>query len=128
MAPIGTAAGASLGHVQVSPDADGTVRRLPLVVQIGETPVPALSLQAAARLPAPAAGRTTRSMPGDLLFAGRPIPIDDFAQTRINYGGPPSHRPALLGAPTVPGVSYVDVLNGSFDPARRRRQDGLRGA
>jgi adenylate cyclase len=85
-------------------------------VQIGEAPLPALSLPAAAAfLRRPRAYEEIG--PQALLFAGRPIPIDDLAQTRINYGGPPSHRPELIGAPTVPGVSYVDVLNGSFDPA-----------
>jgi adenylate cyclase len=112
--PALTAAGASTGHVQVAPDADGSVRRLPLVVAVRGAPVPALSLQGAA-----AYLRRQRAVdalePRAVLFAGRRIPTDDHVQTRVNYAGPPSHRPALLGPPTVPGVSYLDVLNGGFD-------------
>jgi adenylate cyclase len=109
-----TAAGAKVGHVQASPDNDGTVRRLPLVIVVQGQQVPALSLQAAA-----AFLRRVRPYdaiePNEVLFAGRQVPTDDHVQTRINYAGPPSHRPALTGAVTVPGVSYVDVLNNTFD-------------
>jgi adenylate cyclase len=112
--PALTAAGASTGHVQAAPDADGTLRRLPLVVAVRGAPVPALSLQAAAAfLRRPRAFDALE--PRSVLFAGRQIPTDDHVQTRVNYAGPPSHRPALLGPPTVPGVSYLDVLNGGFD-------------
>jgi adenylate cyclase len=112
--PSLTAAGASIGHVQAAPDADGTVRRLPLVVTVRGAPVPALSLEAAA-----AFLRRPRAVdalePRSVLFAGRQIPTDAHVQTRVNYAGPPSHRPALISPPTVPGVSYVDVLQGGFD-------------
>jgi adenylate cyclase len=112
--PALTAAGAVTGHVQAAPDNDGTVRRLPLVISVRGQALPALSMQAAAaflRRPRP----FDAVEPSAVLFAGRRIPTDDHVQTRVNFAGPPSHRPALTGAVTVPGVSYVDALNNTFD-------------
>ncbi|MDQ3702370.1 MAG: adenylate/guanylate cyclase domain-containing protein, partial [Chloroflexota bacterium] len=101
-------------HIQTSPDADGTVRRLPLVVSVRDELIPAVALQGAAaylRRPRPFDDLGA----GYVLFAGRRIPTDSTAQVLINYVGPPSHRPALLPDMPVPGVSFVDVLQNTFD-------------
>ncbi len=101
-------------HIQTSLDADGTVRRLPLVVSARDELIPAMALQAAAaylRRPRPFDDLGA----GYVLFAGRRIPTDPAYQVLINYLGPPSHRPALLPDTPVPGVSFKDVLQGTFD-------------
>ncbi|MGH2367927.1 MAG: CHASE2 domain-containing protein, partial [Chloroflexota bacterium] len=114
--PIPLLAGrvSALGHIHASPGSDGTVRHLPLIAAIQGETVPSLSLQAAAaylRRPRPfdALG------PDYVFFAGRPIPTDEHYQVRINYLGPPSHRPDQVASPTVPTVSFSDVLDGTFD-------------
>ncbi len=109
------AAAGQLGHANVLPDVDGTVRRVPLVLEIQGQPYPALSLALASVYlrhtqsldvpPGPADGR--------LLAAGRVIPIDVHYRMLVHYAGPPSHA---AGASTYPLVSFVDVLEGRADP------------
>lgn len=113
--PTPTLADASqgLGHVNVIPDRDGFVRRIPLFVREGETPVPALSMAAYLEY--------LRMLPemveiegNTLRFAGRTIPIDDAGQMLVYYFGAPSH-PGQPG--TFPVYSLVDVVEGRVDPA-----------
>ena len=114
--PLPEFAGAAtaLGHIHPIVDVDGAVRRLPLVARIEGRGVPALALQAAAsylRRPRAVDGEGANS----LTFAGRSIPTDAHYVTTVNFLGPPSHLPAQIGAGPVPVVSFVDVLNGTFD-------------
>jgi len=104
---------ALLGHIHPFPDGDGTVRRMPLFVDIAGKPVPALSLQAAAAyLRRPQA--IEQIGPGYLYFGGRPLPTDDHYRALVNFQGPPSHLPDRIRGP-VPVISFIDVLNGTFD-------------
>lgn len=108
------AAGAlALAHAHTSPDPDAIVRRTPLLAKAGDEELPALSL----------AGQqkylrrekiVEAKAPGFLYAGGRPIPVDPFGQMIINYVGPASHQPEVRPGP-VPVVSYVDVLQGTFD-------------
>ncbi|HEX2033539.1 MAG TPA: adenylate/guanylate cyclase domain-containing protein [Chloroflexota bacterium] len=105
---------AGVGHIHISPDADGAVRRLPLIASRYGEIIPSISLQAAAAY-------LRRAQPYDALgvgqvhVAGRPVPTDDQYQVLINYLGPPSHRPELLPNPPLSAVSFSDVLAGTFD-------------
>lgn len=105
---------AALAHIHPEVDRDGAVRRLTLLVEVQGREVPALSLQAAAlHLRRPAAvdakGR------GFVAFAGRTIPTDDYYRVTINFLGIPSHLAEAPEPGPVPTVSFVDVLNGTFD-------------
>ncbi|MBI4306488.1 MAG: adenylate/guanylate cyclase domain-containing protein [Chloroflexi bacterium] len=111
-------AAAALGHVNIDPDGDGTVRRQQLVISNLGQEVPSLALAAAARylrrptaLEGPAASDALR-------FAGRAIPIVDGRRgMQINYAG----APIQPGRPSpFPVVSFVDVLRGNADLASLR--------
>jgi len=95
---------AGLGIVNVLPDGDGVVRRVPLAVQKNDRQVEALSLQVLRRylgLP--------REPPGELdagLFVAGPlaIPVDRWGRMIVRFVGEPG---------TFPTVSYADVLAGT---------------
>jgi adenylate cyclase len=107
-------AAAAEGTVNVTTDRDTVVRNLPLLLQAGEETIPALALTTVARF-------IRRSAPLDeqpgsevVYAAGRSIPITRGGSLTINFLGPPS-LPERGGA--VPIISFVDVLNGTFDLA-----------
>jgi adenylate cyclase len=103
----------ALAAIHPAPDVDGTVRKMPLLVTMKGEVVPTLSLQAAASyLRRPRA--VERAGDGFVDLASRAIPVDANFQAIINFEGPPSHRPDLRPGP-VPALSFVDVLNGTFD-------------
>ncbi|MBN2303594.1 MAG: adenylate/guanylate cyclase domain-containing protein [Anaerolineae bacterium] len=107
------AAAMGLGHVNVIPDTDGFVRRIPLFVREGDRPVPALGLAAYLEY--------LRLLPEMVTFedqwvrfAGRDLPVDDYGQMLVYYFGEPSHA----GEPgTFPVYSLVDVVQGRVNPS-----------
>ncbi|MBI4319784.1 MAG: adenylate/guanylate cyclase domain-containing protein [Chloroflexi bacterium] len=106
-------AAVAVGHVNVHPDGDGTVRRQQLVISSQGQEVPSLALMAAARyLRRPSALEGPPSM-GTLPFAGRAVPIVDGRRgMQINYAGAPYQpdRPSPFAV-----VSFVDILRGKAD-------------
>jgi adenylate cyclase len=99
----------NVGHANIVPDPDGTVRRLPLVVRdnAGQT-YPAFSL---------AVLHALFSMPlppeypledGTIYALARDIPVEPFYNLRINFAPEAESRPY---------ISYGDVINGDFDPS-----------
>jgi adenylate cyclase len=100
---------ADIGHVNVIPDSDGKVRRLPLVVKDKDgNYYPSLSLAVLyimANMPLP---ETYVRENGNLHLLLRDVPVDSDYNLRINYSAPPGERPYL---------SYGDVIAGDFDPA-----------
>ena len=99
----------NIGHANVVPDPDGTVRRLPLIVkdEAGQT-YPALTL---------AVLHTLFSMPlpeeyskedGVVHLLARDIPVDSSYNVRINFAPVSESRPY---------ISYGDVIRGDFDPS-----------
>jgi adenylate cyclase len=115
LAPQPTIATAGqLGHVNVIPDIDGTVRRVPLVLDIQGRHYPALSLALASlylRRPQPL-DAPPDPLSGWLRAAGRVIPVDEHSHMLVHYAGAPSSRE---GGP-YRLVSFVDVLDGHADP------------
>ncbi len=97
------------GHVNIIPDNDGKVRRLPLVVRDRDGQnYPSFSL---------AILHSLFSMPfpdeyvrqnGALNLLARDIPVDSGYHLRVNYSAEAASRPYL---------SYGDVIRGDFDPS-----------
>jgi adenylate cyclase len=107
-APLEQAA-SSVGHANVVPDGDGTVRRLPLIASSssGQT-YPSLTLAVLHRL-------FSMTLPSDypihngmVNLLARDIPVDAAYNLRINFAAASEYRPY---------VSYGDVISGNFDPS-----------
>ena len=95
----------AVGHASVLPDEDGTVRRLPLLIQNGDESEPALSLAAVSsylRLPEI---NVTPDEDNYLPFAGRLIPLDDAYGMLINYHG------NSVWSSEYEAIPYADVLD-----------------
>jgi adenylate cyclase len=97
----------SIGHVNIVPDPDGKVRRIPLIVQQkdGNT-YPELSVAALFTLfhKTPPADYPLTNNKLNLLM--RDIPVDSSYFMRLNYAVIDT-KPAL--------ISYGDIINNSFD-------------
>jgi adenylate cyclase len=112
LAPLARAAGAS-GFLNAAPDADGLLRRVPLLVELGGRVYPSLAL-ASVRAVAGArdlALHVFNVNAAQLVVDGRPIPLDGRGNLLLRYRG---------GKRTFPYVSAADVLNDRV-PAERLR-------
>ncbi len=100
----------AVGHTNVIPDADGIVRRLPLILPNNEHYEPALALTAIAKYLRRPQIIESPIKDTQLSFAGRSIPLDSTNSMLINY----------KGSPAVPlsfeAVSYADVLRNDISP------------
>jgi adenylate cyclase len=99
----------STGHVNIIPDRDGKVRRLPLVVrdQAGQI-YPSFSLAILSTLFSMPLPEDFQRKRGVLDLLARDVPVDALDQIRINFSPENESRPYL---------SYRDVISGNFDPA-----------
>ncbi|MFC2004252.1 CHASE2 domain-containing protein [Chloroflexota bacterium] len=100
-------ASSSLGHVNVLPDPDGKVRRIPLLVKDSEGQTyPAFVLAVLHSLflmPLP----DEYSMEnGELHLLARDIPVDNFYSLRVNFTSRSEDRPY---------ISYGNIINNNFD-------------
>ncbi|MBM3143315.1 MAG: adenylate/guanylate cyclase domain-containing protein [Chloroflexi bacterium] len=105
---------ATLGHANVLPDADGIVRRLPVVVGLGKDLVPALAVATAAEYFQLAQISEAFAQDNRPSLGSRLIPVDQMQRMLINYAAGSS------GANTsacYQQVSYVDALKGKIDSA-----------
>src|SRR6185369_461253 len=103
------------GLANITTSQDSVVRSLPLLLRARGEEVPSLPLTIVAhftRRPAVLDGPSTE---GIVHAAGRAIPVAEHDTMLINFLGPPSD-PQAAGAP-FPILSFVDVLEGRFDPA-----------
>jgi adenylate cyclase len=110
--PALRAASPLLGSVNVTTDNDGSVRTVPLIIDVDGQRMPALSFASVAE-----ALRQTPQLdqsPPRFQFALRDVPISDGYGMRINYVGPPSQ---VDGRQTFTTVSFVDVMEGRVDPS-----------
>jgi len=101
-------AASSIGHANVVPDGDGTVRRLPLIAKSSSGQVyPSLTLAVIQRLfystPLPQEYPLEN---GAINLFSRDIPVDTSYRLRINFAADNDERPY---------VSYGDVISGNFD-------------
>lgn len=99
----------NIGHANLSPDPDGRVRRLPLVItDSGGQAYPAYSLAVLHTLFAVPLPQAYQRQEGALHILDRDIPVDANYLLRINFTPENAGRPYL---------SYKDVISGDFDPA-----------
>ncbi|MDP8922374.1 MAG: adenylate/guanylate cyclase domain-containing protein [Chloroflexota bacterium] len=106
------------------PDPDGTVRRYPLVFEVRDEPYPSLGLLSVAKFLRRPTAWDGPIADGSIPLAGRQIPIDERGAMIVNYpGGPHDSAP-----PTLPVVSFVDLLNGRVPPETFERKLVLIGA
>jgi adenylate cyclase len=102
-------AASGIGHANVVPDADGTVRRLPLIVESGSGQTyPAFTLAVLHRLFSMPLPQEYPLQNGTIHLLARDIPVDTSYQLRINFAAENQNRPY---------VSYSDVIKGDFDPS-----------
>lgn len=102
-------AASNIGHVNVIPDGDGTVRRLPLIVKSSSGQVyPSLTLAVLYR-------HFSRTLPQEYLLENgtvnllaRDVPVDTSYYLRINFSADTAKRPY---------VPYGDIISGNFDPS-----------
>jgi adenylate cyclase len=99
----------SVGHANVIPDGDGTVRRLPLVVGSGSGEVyPSLTLATLYRLFSMPLPQEYLLENGTVELLARDIPVDSRYRLRINFSADNAYRPY---------VSYGDIISGDFNPS-----------
>jgi adenylate cyclase len=102
-------AASNIGHANVVPDGDGTVRRLPLIVKSSSGQVyPALTLAVLHRLFSMPLPQEYLLENGTVNLLARDIPVDTSYGLRINFAADNEKRPY---------VSYGDVISGDFDPS-----------
>jgi adenylate cyclase len=104
---------AAHGHANVMPDADGTVRRLPIAIGNGDDYEPALALAAVAEYLRRPEVIESPIEDNVLPFAGRLIPVSDNNEMIINYISSPQLSGGIVNFETV---SFVDVINGEVAP------------
>jgi adenylate cyclase len=107
-APLEQAA-SNIGHANVIPDGDGTVRRLPLIIGSSSGQVyPSLTLAVLYRLFSMPLPQEYLLENGAVNLLARDIPVDTSYRLRINFSADNANRPY---------ISYGDVISGDFDPS-----------
>ena len=102
-------AASSIGHANVVPDGDGTVRRLPLIAKSSSGQVyPALTLAVLHRLFSMPLPQEYPLENGAVNLLARDIPVDTSYGLRINFAADNDERPY---------ASYGDIISGDFDPS-----------
>jgi adenylate cyclase len=112
------------GLANITTNRDSVARSLPLLLRAGGEELPSLPLTIVAhftRRPAVLDGQPDASF---VRAAGRSIPVAEHDTMPINFLGPPS-EPGGHGPFRI--VSFVDVLEGRFDPALVRDRIVLLG-
>jgi adenylate cyclase len=111
--PVLTEAAGASGFLNASPDKDGVLRRVPLVMEYQGQVYPSLAL--AAMLRATGARSLTLTGLGNrrsrLTFDGRGVPLDDRGTLLIRFRGKRG---------TYPHISAADVLDGRLAPGALR--------
>ncbi len=112
-------ASSSIGHANVIPDRDGTVRRLPLIVRSKSGQIyPSLTLAVLHRLFSMHLPEEYTIKDGDVNLLARDVPVDNSYSLRINFAADNAQRPY---------VSYKDVVSGNFDQSVVRNKIVLIG-
>lgn len=114
--PVYLEASTALGHVNVLPDDDGTVRKTPLLIRLPQGDVPSLALASAAAYTNTLSRGFVPAEGGSLAALNRAMPADPYYQMIISFAGPPS-RATQPGGQTFRVVSFIDVLDGRVEPS-----------
>ncbi len=102
-------AASNIGHANVVPDGDGTVRRLPLIVKSSSGQVyPSLTLAVLYRHFSMTLPQEYLLENGTVNLLARDIPVDTSYYLRINFSADIRQRPY---------VPYGDIISGDFDPS-----------
>lgn len=102
-------ASAGNGHVNVYPDPDGALRRLELVIRLGDGLYPSLALETA-RLALGLPRTRVQVAPDDTIRLGaRAVPTDPGGQMHLSYYGPARTFPHLRAADVLAGTAPPDV-------------------
>lgn len=110
----------TLGHINMFPDMDGTLRWESLIIGYREKLYPSATLQAAAAyLGIPGDKITVDATSGIQLGNKRYIPTDEYGRTLINYYGPNM---------TFTHLSISDILEGNVKPEELQDKVVLIGA
>jgi adenylate cyclase len=112
------------GLANITTGRDSVVRRLPLLLRARGEELPSLALTIVARFTRRPVVLDADAEPGLVHAAGRTIPVAEHDTMLIDFLGPPS-EPG--GAGPFPILSFVDVLEGRFDPALVRDRIVLLG-
>jgi adenylate cyclase len=115
-APLREAAAAE-GFTNVSTDRDSVVRSIPLVLRARGEDVPALALAAVARFVRRPAVLDGTPHEGGVPAAGREVPLVAGGRMLVNFLGAPASPERAGPFPLIP---FVEVVDGTFDPARVR--------
>jgi adenylate cyclase len=100
-------AASSIGHANVVPDGDGTVRGLPLIVRSSSGQVyPSLTLAVLYRVFSMPLPQEYPLQNGAVNLLERDVPVDASYRLRINFSADNAQRPY---------VSYGDIISGNFD-------------
>ena len=97
------------GHINMEPDADGVIRRAPLVLRFNERYFPSFDVQVARAYlanAAPALDVASYGISG-IQLGERYIPLDEDGQVLVNHRKPG----------TFPRLPVVDILDGRADAA-----------
>jgi len=102
-------AASNIGHANVIPDGDGTVRRLPLIVESSSGQVyPSLALAVLYRHFSMALPQEYPLENGNVHLLARDVPVDTSYYLRINFSADYGGRPY---------IPYGDIISGDFEPA-----------
>jgi adenylate cyclase len=102
-------AASNIGHANVIPDGDGTVRRLPLIVKSSSGQIyPSLTLAVLYRHFSMTLPQEYPLENGSVDLLARDIPVDSSYHLRINFSADFRQRPY---------IPYGDIISGDFDPS-----------
>jgi adenylate cyclase len=105
--PALMSASTASGHANVYPDRDGALRRVALVVRLGDGLYPSFTLEAARLALGVPRSRVRLAADQTVQLGARVVPTDEQALMHLTYYGP---------AGTFPTVPAADVLAGSTLP------------
>ncbi len=102
------------GLANITTNRDSVVRSLPLLLRAGGEELPSLALTIVAHFTRRPSVLDGKPEPSVVHAAGRSIPVAEHDTMLIDFLGPPS-EPDRGGPFRI--ISFVDVLEGRFDPA-----------
>lgn len=109
----------ALGHINMFPDYDGTLRWEALIVRYNGRLYPSITLQTAAKYLGVPPERVILKAGDGVLLGRREIPTDRWGRTLINYYGPDG---------TFPHISISDIVDGKVEPQSLQGKIVLIGA